>query len=172
MTKEITDFEERLSNLSSNQLNKLIMSLSLLKKNAELAEKAAKKYWASIHVGGEKENLTSQGVIVGDISLTKGNAKMRYTVKDTHAYAIFLKKRNYVLEDGSDSWGSVEMPKEEACKSEYIESIIRSRGGELPDGIEPAATRGETVKVVCPNDTPIDLSLIFKNVPMQIEGKK
>lgn len=135
MTKEITDFEEQLSNLSDHDLYAVIATLA--KWLSQLKEKLdkAKAEYARQRNSGDSDELRFNNQTVGKISIRKGGTG-HYIVKDPKAYAAILKQIQWTLDDGRDAWYTTIMPCDEACKPDFLDELIRAHDGEIPKGVE------------------------------------
>lgn len=174
MTKEITDFEEQLSNLSDNDLYAAIAtSAKLIKRGKELFEKVKKEY-ARRRDSGNRDELRFNSKTVGEISIRKGSTG-RYIVKDPKAYAAILKQIQWTLDDGRDAWYTTIMPCDEACKPDFLDELIRAHGGEVPKGVEYKNGTSASVAVSL-NDgyanSTLDVREIVKVAMLQIEEGK
>lgn len=175
MPKEITDFEERLSNLNDHDLYEVIATLTKWAKRIETTLKIAKNVYASQRDSGERDELRFGSKTIGEISISKGSEGY-YFVKDPKAYAAVLKQIQWTLDDGRDAWYTTIMPCPEACTPEFLEDLVFSHEGEMPKGVEFKSGRGSVVTVkLNPNYTNSALSIreIEKVAALQLEaGKK
>lgn len=175
MTKEITDFEEQLSNLSDHDLYAVIATLTKWSKRIEAALKTAKNTYLHQRDSGDRDELRFNNKTVGEISISKGSEGY-YFVKDPKAYAAVLKQIQWTLDDGRDAWYTTIMPCPEACTAEFLEDLVFSHEGEMPKGVEFKSGRGSVVTVkLNPNYTNSALSIreIEKVAALQLEaGKK
>lgn len=175
MSKEITDFEEQLSNLSDHELLAVIAALTKWKNRFENNLKLAKKEYERYNDPGSREDLRFNNKTVGNISVTKGSEGY-YVVKDPKAYAAVLKQIQWTLDDGRDAWYTTIMPCPEACTAEFLEDLVFSHEGEMPKGVEYKNGTTSTVKVVLSQhyaSSDLDIKEILKTNILQIEeGKK
>lgn len=175
MTKEITDFEEQLSNLSDHDLYAVIATLTKWSKRIEAALKTAKNTYLHQRDSGDRDELRFNNKTVGEISISKGSEGY-YFVKDPKAYAAVLKQIQWTLDDGRDAWYTTIMPCPEACTAEFLEDLVFSHEGEMPKGVEFKSGRGSVVTVkLNPSYTnsALDVREIVKVTALQIEeGKK
>lgn len=175
MTKEITDLEEQLSNLSDHDLYAVIATLAKWSKRIEAALKTAKSTYLHQRDSGDRDELRFNNKTVGEISISKGSEGY-YFVKDPKAYAAVLKQIQWTLDDGRDAWYTTIMPYPEACTPEFLEDLVFSHEGEMPKGVEFKSGRGSVVTVkLNPNYTNSALSIreIEKVAALQLEaGKK
>lgn len=175
MTKEITDFEEQLSNLSDHDLFALIATLTKWSKKLDNALKAAKNEYARYMDSGTSADLRFiNNKTVGTISMSKGSEGY-YIVKDPKAYAAILKQIQWTLDDGRDAWYTTIMPCDEACTPDFLDELIRAHGGEVPKGVEYKNGRSSVVTVKLDRDyanSPLELNGIINPVTLQIEEGK
>lgn len=90
MTKEITDLEEQLSNLSDHDLYALIATLTKWEKRIKETLDKAKDEYKRQRNSGDSDELRFNNKTVGTISIGKGSEGY-YIVKDPKAYAAILK---------------------------------------------------------------------------------
>lgn len=175
MSKEVTDFEEQLSNLSDHDLYAVIATLAKWSKRIESALKAAKNEYARYMDSGTSEELRFNNKTVGTISMSKGSEGY-YIVKDPKAYAAILKQIQWTLDDGRDAWYTTIMPCDEACTPDFLDELIRAHAGEMPKGVEYKNGRGSVATVKLDRDyanSPLELKGIINPVTLQLEvGKK
>lgn len=175
MTKEITDFEEQLSNLSDHDLFALIATLTKWSKKLDNALKLARNEYARQRDSGDRDELRFNNQTAGEISISKGSEGY-YIVKDPKAYAAILKQIQWTLDDGRDAWYTTIMPCDEACTPDFLDELIRAHGGEVPKGVEYKNGRSSVVTVKLDRDyanSVLDVKEIAKVAALQIEeGKK
>lgn len=175
MTKEITDLEEQLSNLSDHDLYAVIATLAKWSKRIETALKTAKNTYLHQRDSGDRDELRFNNKTVGEISISKGNEGY-YIVKDPKAYAAILKQIQWTLDDGRDAWYTTIMPCDEACMPDFLDELIRAHNGEIPKGVEYKNGRGSVVTVKLDRNyanSALDVKEIAKVAALQIEeGKK
>lgn len=172
MSKEVTDLEEQLSNLSNHDLYAVIATLAKWSKRIEAALKTAKSTYLHQRDSGDRDELRFNNKTAGEISISKGNEGY-YIVKDPKAYAAILKQIQWTLDDGRDAWYETIMPCDEACKPEFLDKLIRAHDGEIPQGVEYKNGRGAVVTVRLDrsyNSEPLKLDGIINPVTMQIEA--
>ena len=175
MTKETTDFEEQLSNLSDHDLFALIATLTKWSKKLDNALKLARNEYARQRDSGDRDELRFNNQTAGEISISKGSEGY-YIVKDPKAYAAILKQIQWTLDDGRDAWYTTIMPCDEACTPDFLDELIRAHGGEVPKGVEYKNGRSSVVTVKLDRDyanSVLDVKEIAKVAALQIEeGKK
>lgn len=174
MTKEITDFEEQLSNLSDHDLYAVIATLTKWSKRIEAALKTAKNTYLHQRDSGDRDELRFNNKTVGEISISKGSEGY-YFVKDPKAYAAVLKQIQWTLDDGRDAWYTTIMPCPEACTAEFLEDLVFSHEGEMPKGVEYKNGRASVVTVKLDHNyasEPLELKGIINPVTLQIEEGK
>lgn len=174
MTKEITDFEEQLSNLSDHDLYAVIATLTKWSKRIEAALKTAKNTYLHQRDSGDRDELRFNNKTVGEISISKGSEGY-YFVKDPKAYAAVLKQIQWTLDDGRDAWYTTIMPCPEACTAEFLEDLVFSHEGEMPKGVEYKNGRTSVVTVKLDHNyasEPLELKGIINPVTLQIEEGK
>lgn len=174
MTKEITDLEEQLSNLSDHDLYAVIATLAKWSKRIETALKLAKNTYLHQRDSGDRDELRFNNKTVGEISISKGN-KGYYIVKDPKAYAAILRQIQWTLDDGRDAWYETIMPRDEALEPEFLDKLIRAHDGEIPQGVEYKNGRSAVVTVRLDrsyNSEALELNGIINPVTMQIEEGK
>lgn len=172
MSKEVTDLEEQLSNLSNHDLYAVIATLAKWSKRIEAALNTAKSTYLHQRDSGDRDELRFNNKTAGEISISKGNEGY-YIVKDPKAYAAILKQIQWTLDDGRDAWYETIMPCDEACKPEFLDKLIRAHDGEIPQGVEYKNGRGAVVTVRLDrsyNSEPLKLDGIINPVTMQIEA--
>lgn len=172
MSKEITDLEEQLSNLSDHDLYAVIATLAKWSKRIETALKTAKNTYLHQRDSGDRDELRFNNKTAGEISISKGNEGY-YIVKDPKAYAAILKQIQWTLDDGRDAWYTTIMPCDEACMPDFLDELIRAHDGEIPKGVEYKNGRGAVVTVRLDrsyNSEPLKLDGIINPVTMQIEA--
>ena len=175
MSKEITDFEEQLSNLSDHDLYAVIATLAKWSKRIETALKLAKNEYARQRDSGDRDELRFNNQTAGEISISKGSEGY-YIVKDPKAYAAILKQIQWTLDDGRDAWYTTIMPCAEACTPDFLDELIRAHDGEIPKGVEYKNGRASVVTVKLDRDysnSVLDVKEIAKVAALQLEeGKK
>lgn len=174
MSKEVTDLEEQLSNLSNHDLYAVIATLAKWSKRIEAALKTAKSTYLHQRDSGDRDELRFNNTTVGKISIRKGSIG-RYVVKDPKAYAAILKQIQWTLDDGRDAWYETIMPCEEACTPDFLDELIRAHAGEIPKGVEYKNGTSASVAVSL-NDgyanSALDIREIVKVAVLQIEEGK
>lgn len=169
MVNELTD---QLSNLTPSELNQVIIQAAKYVKRANTLLKTAKTVWAETHTGGDSEDATRGGQLMGTISLSKGG-DTTYKVVDPQEYAAALKAINSTLSDGqTPAWETRIMPRVEACTNRFIDRLVRDYDGEIPDGVELTTGRGQTVTVRLDpayNLQPLNAFELVNPVTFQIE---
>lgn len=174
MSKEVTDFEEQLSNLSDHDLYAVIATLTKWSKRIEAALKTAKNTYLHQRDSGDRDELRFNNKTAGEISISKGNEGY-YVVKDPKAYAAILKQIQWTLDDGRDAWYTTIMPCNEACKPDFLDELIRAHDGEIPKGVEYKNGRDSVVTVKLERNyvnSPLELKGIINPVTLQIEEGK
>lgn len=174
MTKEITDFEEQLSNLSDHDLYAVIATLAKWSKRIETALKLAKNEYARWRDSGDRDELRFNNKTAGEISISKGSEGY-YIVKDPKAYAAILKQIQWTLDDGRDAWYTTIMPCDEACTPGFLDELIRAHNGEIPKGVEYKNGRASVVTVKLDRDyanSALGVKEMAKVAMLQIEEGK
>lgn len=175
MTKEITDLEDQLSNLSAHELYAVIATLTKWTKRIDNTLKTAKNVWADQVDAGTTEDLRFNNKTVGTISISKGS-EGHYVVNDPRKYAAILRQIQWTLDDGRDAWYTTIMPCDEACTPDFLDELIRAHGGEVPKGVEYKNGRSSVVTVKLDRDyanSALDVKEMAKVAMLQIEeGKK
>lgn len=174
MTKEITDLEDQLSQLSERELYAVIATLTKWTKRIDNTLKTAKNVWANNADAGTTEDLRFNNKTVDTISISKGS-EGHYVVNDPRKYAAILRQIQWTLDDGRDAWYETIMPRDEALEPEFLDKLIRARDGEIPQGVEYKSGRGAVVTVRLDrsyNSEPLELNGIINPVTMQIEEGK
>lgn len=170
--KEITDFEEQLSNFNDHDLYAAIAIIAKVVKHAKEVFEIAKNEYARRRDSGDSDELRFNNTTVGKISIRKGSIG-RYVVKDPKAYAAVLKQIQWTLDDGRDAWYTTIMPCDEACKPDFLDELIRAHAGEIPKGVEYKNGTSASVAVSL-NDgyanSALDVREIAKVVALQIEA--
>lgn len=172
--KEITDFEEQLSNLRDHDLYAVIATLAKLIKRGKEAFEKAKNEYARRRDSGDSDELRFNNATVGKVSIRKGSIG-RYIVKDPKAYAAILKQIQWTLDDGRDAWYTTIMPCEEACKPDFLDELIRAHDGEVPKGVEYKNGTSASVAVSLNDDytnSALDVREILPLSVLQIEEGK
>lgn len=173
--KEITDFEEQLSNLSDHDLYVKIATIAKVLNRAKEALEIFKNEYARRRDSGDSDELRFNNTTVGKISIRKGSIG-RYIVKDPKAYAAILKQIQWTLDDGRDAWYTTIMPCEEACKPDFLDELIRAHAGEIPKGVEYKSGTSASVAVSLNGgytNSALDIREIAKVAALQIEeGEK
>lgn len=174
MSKEITDLEDQLSQLSPRELYAVIATLTKWTKRIDNTLKTAKNVWANNADAGTTEDLRFNNKTVGTISISKGSEGY-YIVKDPKAYAAILKQIQWTLDDGRDAWYTTIMPCPEACTPDFLDELIRAHDGEIPKGVEYKNGRGSVTTVKLDRDyanSPLELKGIINPVTLQLEAGK
>lgn len=174
MTKEITDLEEQLSNLSDHDLYALIATLTKWEKRIKETLDKAKDEYKRQRNSGDSDELRFNNKTVGTISIGKGSEGY-YIVKDPKAYAAILKQIQWTLDDGRDAWYTTIMPCPEACTPDFLDELIRAHDGEIPKGVEYKNGRGSVTTVKLDRDyanSPLELKGIINPVTLQLEAGK
>lgn len=174
MSKEVTDFEEQLSNFSDHDLYEATATIAKVVKRAKEAFEIVKNEYARRRDSGDSDELRFNNTTVGKISIRKGSIG-RYVVKDPKAYAAILKQIQWTLDDGRDAWYTTIMPCEEACTPDFLDELIRAHAGEIPKGVEYKNGTSASVAVSL-NDgyanSALDIREIVKVAVLQIEEGK
>lgn len=174
MSKEITDLEDQLSQLSARELYAVIATLTKWTKRIDNTLKTAKNVWANTADAGTTEDLRFNNKTVGTISISKGS-EGHYVVNDPRKYAAILRQIQWTLDDGRDAWYETIMPRDEALEPEFLDKLIRAHDGEIPQGVEYKNGRSAVVTVRLDrsyNSKPLELNGIINPVTMQIEEGK
>lgn len=174
MTREITDLEDQLSNLSAHELYAVIATLTKWTKRIDNTLKTAKNVWADQVDAGTTEDLRFNNKTVGTISISKGS-EGHYVVNDPRKYAAILRQIQWTLDDGRDAWYETIMPRDEALEPEFLDKLIRAHDGEIPQGVEYKNGRGAVVKVCLDhsyNNDPMEFSGVINPATLEIEGGK
>lgn len=174
MSKEITDLEDQLSQLSPRELYAVIATLTKWTKHIDNTLKTAKNVWANNADAGTTEDLRFNNKTVGTISISKGS-EGHYVVNDPRKYAAILRQIQWALDDGRDAWYETIMPRDEALEPEFLDKLIRAHDGEIPQGVEYKNGRSAVVTVRLDrsyNSEPLELNGIINPVTMQIEEGK
>lgn len=174
MSKEITDLEDQLSQLSPRELYAVIATLTKWTKRIDNTLKTAKNVWANNADAGTTEDLRFNNKTVGTISISKGS-EGHYVVNDPRKYAAILRQIQWTLDDGRDAWYETIMPRDEALEPEFLDKLIRAHDGEIPQGVEYKNGRSAVVTVRLDrsyNSEALELNGIINPVTMQIEEGK
>lgn len=174
MSKEITDLEDQLSQLSPRELYAVIATLTKWKKRIDNTFKTAKNVWANNADAGTTEDLRFNNKTVGTISLSKGS-EGHYVVNDPRKYAAILRQIQWTLDDGRDAWYETIMPRDEALEPHFLEELIRAHDGEIPQGVEYKNGRSAVVTVRLDrsyNSEPLELNGIINPATLEIEEGK
>lgn len=173
--KEITDFEDQISNFNDHDLYAAIATVAKVVKQAKEAFEILKNEYARRRDSGDSDELRFNNKTNGEISISKGSAGY-YVVKEPKAYAAILKQIQWTLDDGRDAWYTTIMPCDEACKPDFLDELIRAHDGEIPKGVEYKNGRGSVVTVKLDRNyasSALDIKEILKTNILQIEeGKK
>lgn len=174
MSKEITDLEDQISQLSPRELYAVIATLTKWTKRIDNTLKTAKNVWANNADAGTTEDLRFNNKTVGTISISKGS-EGHYVVNDPRKYAAILRQIQWTLDDGRDAWYETIMPRDEALEPEFLDKLIRAHDGEIPQGVEYKNGRSAVVTVRLDrsyNSEALELNGIINPVTMQIEEGK
>lgn len=174
MSKEITDLEDQLSQLSPRELYAVIATLTKWTKRIDNTLKTAKNVWANNADAGTTEDLRFNNKTVGTISISKGS-EGHYVVNDPRKYAAILRQIQWTLDDGRDAWYETIMPRDEALEPHFLEELIRAHDGEIPQGVEYKNGRSAVVTVRLDrsyNSEPLELNGIINPATLEIEEGK